>query len=302
MDRFLAMQVFTRVAELESFSAAARQLSLSKSAVSKQISALEDALGARLLNRTTRKLSLTEAGQGYYQWAQRILNDVEEAERLVGSGRVRARGRLKVSAPMSFGFRHLAPLLPKFMEAYPELELELSLSDRFVDMVAEGQDVALRIGLLQDTSLIARKVSQTRRVLCGSPAYFQANGRPTHPEALSSHQCLTYSHGGRPSPWRFRDRDGKELSFTTKSRLNVDNGDALLALALGGAGIAQMPAFLIWQDIKAGRLEVVLSDYEQEPLPISALYPSGRNLSAKVRAFIDFVDQEFGPAPPWDSM
>ncbi len=302
MDRFLAMQVFTRVAELESFSEAARQLSLSKSAVSKQISALEDKLGARLLNRTTRRLSLTEAGQGYYGWAQRILADVEEAERLVGAGEVDPKGRLKISAPLSFGFRCLAPVLPGLAAQYPKLEVDVRLTDRYVDVVAEGFDVAVRIGKLQDTSLIARRVSQTRRLVCAAPSYLQQYGTPREPSDLIGRDCISYTFDGRMRPWRFRGKDDKEIVIAAKSRIAVDNGDAMLAMAENGAGFAQVPAFIVADALKDGRLVRVLEDFEEEALPISALYPSGRNLSAKVRVFVDFLAQTFGSDPDWDNL
>ncbi len=203
MDRLQALQAFVRVAETHSFSEAARRLRSSKSAVSRNVGALESALGARLFNRTTRSLNLTEAGRAYFERVSRVLADLEEADHALSHLQAKPRGRLQVSAPMSFGFLHLAPALPDFLARYPEVDVELSLSDRYVDVVDEGFDLAMRIGALQDSSLMARRLAPIRMALCASPDYFQRRGTPQSPDDLKSHECLRNSNVAQPQEWRF---------------------------------------------------------------------------------------------------
>jgi len=300
MDRLAAMQAFARVAEAGSFSAAARQLGMAKSVVSKLVMGLENHLGARLINRTTRRLSLTEAGIAYYESCTRILAAVEEAELSVGRLQAVPRGRLKVNASMSFGFLHLAPAIPDFLAHHPEVEIDLTLNDQFTDLVQEGYDVAVRIGALPDSSLIARKLAPSRRVLCASPAYLDRHGVPQVPEDLARHNCLGYAYLVTGNEWRFRGPD-REHAVRVSGNFDVNNGDALRAAALGGLGIAQLPTFIIGQDLAAGTLRCLLSDYVLPETNIHAVYPHNRHLSAKVRAFVDFLAERFGPEPYWDA-
>ncbi|WP_119458837.1 LysR family transcriptional regulator [Rhodospirillaceae bacterium SYSU D60014] len=299
MDRLNAMQAFARVAELGSFSAAARQLGLAKSVVSKLVMGLENHLGARLLNRTTRRLSLTEAGVTYYEACARILGAVEEADLSVSRLQAIPRGRLKVNASMSFGFLHLAPAIPDFLARYPELQIDLTLNDRFVDLVDGGYDVAVRIGALADSSLIARKLAPARRIVCGSPDYFARHGVPQLPEDLADHNCLGYSYQVSGNEWPFRGPE-REHRVKVSGSFEVNNGDALRAAAIGGLGIVLLPSFIIGDDLAAGRLRCVLSAYRAPETDIHAVYPHSRHLSAKVRAFVDFLAERFGPQPYWD--
>ncbi|MCA1907507.1 MAG: LysR family transcriptional regulator [Magnetospirillum sp.] len=298
MDQLAALTAFVATVEAGGFSPAARRLGVSKSLLSRQVAHLEAELGVRLLQRTTRRLSPTEAGELYFQRAQRILQDLEEAASEVGQLQTAPRGKLRVSAPMSFGVLHLAPALPKFLESCPELELELSLSDRFVDLIEEGIDVAVRIGRLADSTLIARHVAPIRRVVCASPAYLARCGVPSHPAELVAHAGLSHLGMG-PTEWRFVV-DGKPETVRVQSRLSAGNGEALRILALAGLGLVYLPTFFVGDDIRDGTLVPVLEQYVPQDSALYGVYPHSRHLSAKVRAFLDFLCCQFGPEPPWD--
>ena len=295
-----AMALFARVVEAESFTAAARAQGLSKSAVSKQIARLEDRLGARLLNRTTRRLSLTEAGSAFYEACQKVVAEAESAEQAVTHLAAAPRGQLRVNAPMSFGQLHVAPMLPEFLGACPELSLDLDLNDRQVDLVEEGYDVAIRIGVLDDSSLIVRRLAPSRNILCAAPAYLEAHGHPSVPADLTEHNVLLYSYRTRGSVVRLRGSGG-ERSVTVRGRLRVNNGDALLAAALGGLGIAFLPSFIVGDALRAGDLQCLLPDWrDAAEAGVHAVYPASRNLSPKVRVFVDFLSRRFGATPYWD--
>jgi DNA-binding transcriptional LysR family regulator len=300
MDRLAAIEAFVRVAEAQSFSEAARRLRSSKSAVSRNVSALESELGVRLLQRTTRSLTLTEAGRGYFERATRILADLEEANLAVSHLQAAPRGRLRVSAPMSFGFLHLAPALPDFLARFPEVAVDLAMSDRFVDLIEEGFDVAVRIGPLEDSSLIARKLAPIRRVVCASPAYFEARGFPRSPDDLKGHECLSNSNIAASQEWQFAAPGGKPWPVAVQGRLSANNGDALRVAALKGQGLVNLPTFIVGGDLQAGTLATALEDFIPQRLAMSALYPHSRRLSPKVRAFVDFLADRFGPRPYWD--
>ncbi len=300
MDRLAALEAFVSVAEAQSFSEAARRLRSSKSVVSRQVSALEAELGARLLHRTTRSLTLTEAGRGYFERATRILADLDEANLAVSQLQVAPRGRLRINAPMSFGFLHLAPALPDFLALYPEVSVDVTMNDRFVDLVEEGFDVAVRIGTLDDSSLIARRLAPIRRVVCASPAYFQAHGVPQSPDDLKAHECLCNSNIASAHEWRFMAPDGKPWPVTVKGRLSVNNGDALRVAALKGLGLTNLPTFIVGGDLQAGTLTTVLDEFIPQDMALNAVYPHARHLSPKVRAFVDFLANRFGPRPYWD--
>jgi len=300
MERLDAMAVFARVIEAESFSGAARALGLSKSAVSKQVSRLEDRLGLRLLNRTTRRLSLTEAGAAFYQGCQRVVAEAEAAEQAVTHLASAPRGRLRVSAPMSFGVSHVSPALPEFLGRYPELAVDLTLNDRIVDLVEEGFDVGIRIGGLTDSSLVARRLAPNRTVLSAAPAYLQVRGTPRDVGELEDHACLIYSYQATGAAWRLTGPKG-DRRFKVSGPLRVNNGDAILAAALGGLGVALLPCFICGEDLRAGRLVRVLPDWEAPPdSAVSAVFPAARHLSPKVRAFIDFLAERFAGTPYWD--
>jgi DNA-binding transcriptional LysR family regulator len=294
------MEAFVRVTESRSFSQAARRLRSSKSVVSRLVSSLEAELGVRLFNRTTRSLTLTEAGQGYYERCARILADIDEANASVSQLQAAPRGRLRINAPMSFGFLHLAPAIPDFLARYPEVEVDMTMNDRFVDLVEDGFDLAVRIGRLADSSLVARKLAPMRRVVCASPAYLEARGTPASPEDLAAHDCLCYSNMALSDEWRFASLDGRAWPVEVKGRLRTNNGDALRAAALQGAGLAYLPTFIVGGDLQAGTLISLLGDYIPQDSAVHAVYPHSRHLSPKVRAFVDFLADRFGPRPHWD--
>ncbi len=292
---------FAAVVDCGGFSAAALRLKVTKSAVSKQVSRLEERLGARLLNRTTRRLSLTEAGQAFHQHCLRILAEAEDAELAVSQLHASPRGLLRVSAPMSFGVTHLAPALCPFLARYPDLTLEVSYDDRLVDVLAEGVDVVVRITRLADSSLIARKVAPVRRVLAASPEYLEQRGVPRQPSDLAAHDCLLYTLQASANTWPLLHRDGSRADITISGRVRMNNGDALRAAAVAGLGIVYSPSFIIGEDMAAGRLVRVLPEWEGPEIALYAVYPPGRHLSAKVRAFVDYLVEAFGPEPYWDA-
>jgi DNA-binding transcriptional LysR family regulator len=290
-----AFAVYAKVVELGSFTAAAEALKLSKSMVSRHISTLEDTLGVRLLNRTTRKLSLTEAGTVVFERASRIVAEADEAERDAVCIEGAVRGKLRINAPMSFGIRELGPVLPKFLARYPELTVELTLNDRLVDLMEEGFDVSLRASRLVDSSFIARQLAPVRRLIVGTPDYFKTHGTPKHPHDLASHTGLLYALMPRPETIEFRDRNGKVLQVEMKGPLLCNNADAMEGALMAGAGFMVSPDFICHEDLRAGRLVSVLDDWAPPPLTLHIIYPHTRHLSAKVRAFVDFAAEEFGP-------
>ncbi len=300
MNRLSAIESFVKVAELKSFSAAAARLNTSKSVVSRNVSALEAQLGLRLFHRTTRALTLTEAGSGYLDRVSQILLDLQAADEAVSHLQVAPRGRLKISAPMSFGFLHLAPALADFLAQYHELEIDLAMSDRFVDLVEEGFDLAVRIGALSDSRLIAKRIAPIRKVICASPRYLETHGVPKTPQDLRNHQCLCNSTLPTGNEWRFILADGKSVTVSVKGRVALNNGDALRVAALNDLGFIDMPTFIVGEDLRAGTLVSVLDDYAPQTLALHAVYSHARNLSPKVRAFIDFLSSRFGPHPYWD--
>jgi DNA-binding transcriptional LysR family regulator len=299
MDKLDAMNAFARVVAAGSYAEAARRLGLTRSAVSKAVTELEQLLGVRLLDRTTRKVTATEAGRAYYERVTGILADVESTESAVSRLHEEPKGLLKINAPMSFGTLYLGPAIAEFMVAYPELRIELLLNDRFIDPVEEGVDVTVRIGALPDASLIARRLAPARRVLAASPAYLKTHGTPRTPEELTQHRALTFGNMQAVQRWEL-SRGGETFNVPVTSCLCSNNGDVLRAVALNGNGILLLPTFLVGPDIAAGKLKIVLPDYEPAGLGIYALYAPNRYLAAKTRVFIDFLAQRFGPEPEWD--
>ncbi len=300
MDRLATMEAFVRAADSKSFSEAARRLRSSKSLVSRQVAALEAELGVRLFHRTTRSLTLTEEGRGYHAQITRILAEIDEANMSVSQTQAAPRGKLKLSAPMSFGILHLAPALPDFFARCPDVQIDLSLNDRYVDVVDEGFDLAIRIGRLADSSLVARKLATLRMILCASTEYLDRHGAPRMPDDLRHHQCLCYSTNALAPEWRFVAPDGTPLNVQIDGRLHANNGDVLRVAALRGQGIVYLPSFIVGADLQAGTLVSLLADYIPADAGIHAVYPHSRHLSAKVRAFIDFLAERFGPLPHWD--
>ncbi|MBF0187668.1 MAG: LysR family transcriptional regulator [Magnetococcales bacterium] len=299
MDRLTQMELFTQVATLESFSGAARRMRLSNGAVSKGVAALEERLGVRLLNRTTRRLSLTDAGRAYLEQCRRILAEVAEAEASVSSMWTEPRGPLRLNAPMSFGVLHLARQVADFLTLYPEITIEMAMTDRKVNVVDEGFDMVVRIGQLRDSSLIARKLAPARLVVCASPDYVARYGEPQVPADLSTCPTLLYTNVNPADVWHFQGPDG-EVTVKVNGRLWVNNGDAIREAALQGVGLAIMPTFIVGKDLQAGRLISLLPEYRLPELGVYALYPHNRHLSAKVRILVDFLKKRFGPNPYWD--
>ena len=300
MDRFGEMETFVRVVESGSFSSAARDLHMTPSAVSKMIGRLEDRLGVRLLSRTTRKLSLTEEGRVFFQRITPILSEVAEAEETVSLSTAEARGVLKVNASTAFGQYQIVPLIPAMLERYPSLQVQLTMTDSIVNLVEEGFDVSIRIGTLTDSSLIARKLGVAHRVLVASPAYLERHGVPKCPIDLEQHQCLKLSIPTSLNKWEFVLADGPR-TVEVSGRFEADNAIALHEAALAGMGLFRAATFVVGDDIKAGRLVQVLQEFEISGDPgIFVVWPHNRNLSAKVRAFVDTLVDAFSPVPPWE--
>ena len=299
MDRLAALEAFARVAESGSFSAAARALGSSKSLISRQVSALEAELGARLISRTTRSLTLTEAGRGYYEQVTRILVQMEEADLSVSQLQATPRGKLRINAPMSFSLLRVAPVLPDFLALYPEIDVDLAMNDRRVDLLEEGFDLAIRIGRLADSSLIARKLGPMRRMVCASPAYLAERGVPAAPADLKGHACLCYSNADTVDEWRFSEPDGRPIAVEVKGRVRANNGDLLRVAALRGLGLVDLPSFLVGADIEAGTLVPVLQDFIRQDGGVYAVYPHARYLPPKIRVFIDFLAERWGGDPDW---
>ncbi len=295
MDRIDAMQAFVAVADLRGFAPAARKLGLSASGVTRLIAALEDRLGARLLQRTTRSVALTDAGARYLERARRIIADVEEAEGAAEGEHSLPRGTLVISAPVGFGRLHVSPVVSEYLKRHGEVSAELRLSDLIVNLVEEGVDVAVRIGHLADSSLVARHVGEMRRIVVASPGYLRSRGEPRTPEALASHQTIQF--GSPSADWRFV-RDGREIRVAPAPRLTTNSADAAIQYAAQNGGLTRVLAYQAADAIKAGRLKIVLAKFEQLPLPIHVVYPTSRLLSAKVRTFVDLVieisDWHFG--------
>lgn len=293
------IEVFVAVVECGSFTAAADRLGLSKSAVSKQVTALEDRLGARLMNRTTRRLSLTEEGRAYHERCAAVLAELRDAELAVSRLSDTPRGTLRISAPMSFSIQHLAPALADFRARYPELHIDVTLNDRLVDVVDEGYDVAIRIAQLPDSSLIARRLATCRRITAASPHYLAEHGRPAHPRDLAGHHVLVYSYLQNPRELTYAE-DGRPLVVNVNPAVTANNGDFLACMAASGHGILLSPSFILGEAIRAGHLVPILESYEADPIAIYAIYPHNRHLSAKVRLFIDFLATRYRDPPPWD--
>jgi len=288
MDLFNAMRMYVAVVDGGSFAAAADKLEISRAMISKQIQKLEEHLGTRLMNRTTRRLSLTETGRAFYDRSQQILQDVEEAEQVAGDLTRTPQGVLRVTIPLSYGQHRLATIIGDYTQAYPEVQLDIALSDRKVDLVEDGFDLAVRIGELPQSDLIARKLGGVRSIVCASPGYVARHGAPNTPQELGAHACLGYSLTGSGTDWRFETPDGP-LVVPITGPIRADNGDIIRLAALSGAGILFQPHFIVDADLAAGRLVQLLPQWQSAELGVYAVYPSRKHLSAKVRTFVDFL-------------
>jgi DNA-binding transcriptional LysR family regulator len=293
LDRLNGMEVFVAVVDGSGFAAAARRLGISPAMVSAHVKTLEKRLGVRLLNRTTRRVSATEVGQNYYRRCMRILAEVEEAERAACDLHTAPRGLLRVTASVSFGTRCLAPVIADYLEKFAEVSIELSLSDRYIDLVDGGYDLAIRIGLLPDSGLIARKLATLGMVLCASSTYLRINGVPRAPGDLVEHNCLAYANGTRRNAWCFFRPDGEEEVAQASGRIVANNGDALLAFALKDAGVIFAPDYVVEDELAAGRLIRLLPEYATQGTPVHAVYPHSQYMSAKTRTFMEFLASRF---------
>lgn len=292
MDIAHSMAVYVAVVDQMSFVRAAETIGTSGAAVSRTVAALEDHVGARLLNRTTRRLSLTDAGQDYYGRAKQILADIAEAEAAAGAGAAQPTGLLRISAPFSYGINRLSRHLPEFQAAYPRLRLDLDLTDRHVDLAAEGVDVAVRIALRPaSTNVIARRIGSVERLVCASPDYLARRGEPKDPEDLLAHDVLGYSYDSAGNQWSFMHRDGRQAQIRLRPVVEANNGDMLGEMAARGSGIINEPDFIVSQHLAAGRLKTILGGWQSERFNVYALYLSRKYLSAKVRVFIDFLER-----------
>lgn len=300
MDRLLSMEMFRGVVEAGSFAAAGRRLGVTRSAVSKHVSSLENELGVQLLQRSTRKVSLTDVGLAFYERCLRVLDDVEEAMSLAGEMNDRPAGNLRMNAPMSFGTLHLAKLVAEFGRAYPDVRVELVLNDRRVDPIAEGFDVTVRIARPEAlTSLVTREINRVNLVLCAAPAYLERRGEPRAPKDLAKARCLHYGYQETGNHWRLRGPDG-DVSAPVNCSMWSNNGEVLMQAALRGLGVCLLPTFIVGDALRDGRLRPVLPDFKPEPLTLLALYPRHRHLSAKVRQMVDLMEERFGGVAYWD--
>ena len=299
MSTFDEMNTFVRVVEAGTISEAAEQLGLAKSGVSRRLADLENRLGVRLINRTTRRSSLTEAGRNYYRGAVGLLADVAELDALVADSECLLEGRLRLAAPLSFGLSHLTPAIEEFVRSHPGVVIDIDFSDRQVDLVAQGVDLAIRIAELRDSSLKARRICPIRLMLCASPAYLERHGSPRDPAELAGHQVLLYDIGGGPV-LKLGDGRGGDLSVPVSPRLVANNGDFLRDMAIDGHGIILTPTFIAWQALATGDLQPLLREYWPPPLNAHAVYPQTRYLSQRARRFIDFLAERFGSNPYWD--
>ncbi|NBJ12626.1 LysR family transcriptional regulator [Microvirga arsenatis] len=300
LDRVTGMQVFVRVAALGSFSAAARELDLSQTMVTKHVAALEERLGVKLLHRSTRRLTLTEGGRSYLAACERILAEIEEAEAEASLERIEPRGVLRLNVPLTFGFRHIAPAIPEFNRLHPAVSFDLGLADRYVDLIEEGWDLAIRIGRLKDSSLVARRLAPCRTVVCAAPSYLKEHGTPRSLEDLAGHNCLGYTLPSAIGANRWTFGLEGETVVPVQGNLRANNGDALLAAAVAGQGLIYQPTFIVGDSLRDGSLVRVLGSYPTYEPGIHAVLPSGRQAPAKVRAFVEFLARRFAPEPDWD--
>ena len=290
---FEALAIFAKVVELRSFANAASELALSKATVSKAVTRLEERLGARLFNRTSRRLALTDAGQRLSERAARLLADGEAAENEALAQSVAPRGLVKLAVPMTFGVRSVAPLLPEFLQAYPDVSIDLHLSDATVDLIGEGFDAGLRIARLPDSSLIARRLCAMPRYTVAAPAYLKRHGRPTHPMHLAQHKCFGYAYLSTPNLWHYTNAAGEQASVRPAGQLRANNGEALMPALLAGLGIADLPDFIVGDAIASGEVEVILKGWKQPEGAVHLVTPPGGPRPARVEVLADFLTKKF---------
>jgi len=299
MDKVMSMRVFSAVAKNSSFSNAAKKLSISKAMASKHVQNLENSLGVRLFNRTTRKLNLTDVGNAYYEKVDSILSDIDETELAISRLNSEPKGKLKILSPPSFGAFHLSRALSVYLRKYPDVTTEIELSNRMPDLVEDGIDLAFRVGELEDSSFVARKIASARRVVCASPYYLKQNGTPQTPDELSKHNCMIYAPRTAFNEWEFI-KNREQLKIKVSGDIQCNDGDALRIAAIQGCGIAQLPTYIVGLDIQSGRLNAILEEYEPENLPVYAIYNHRKYLSAKIQTFIEFMYEQFQPEAYWN--
>ncbi|WP_250518818.1 LysR family transcriptional regulator [Caballeronia sp. ATUFL_M1_KS5A] len=301
MDRLTSLGVFVAAVEAGSFAAASRRFNLSPAMVGKHVSAIEAELNTRLIQRTTRRLSLTDAGQVYYERCKRILEAVDEADREARDMNGTVRGVLRIAAPVTFGAMHLGAVVARYLEDHPQVSVEVVLGDRYADLVESAMDVAVRIGRLKDASLVTRRLAPCRMVVCASPSFLQRHGVPGVPDDLRDAPRLAFSEAVSAGDWTLKDAKGKAHVIDGPCRLAVNNTQMLVASALAGAGIAFGPTFVFGERIQRGELVALLPEYRADDLTIQAVYPSARGIPLKVRHFVDYLADAFGDRPPWDN-
>jgi len=294
------IQAFVQIVEAATITAAAERLGLAKSAVSRRLSELEDELGVELFHRTTRKLTLTDSGRGFYQRSTRILADLNEAQDAVSQAHQELSGQLRITAPFSFGMLHLGPAIIEFQQLHPKIKFDIDFNDRQLDLIQEGFDLGIRIADLKDSSLIARKLASVSTVVCASPDYLKAHGTPATPEDLNEHQCLTYSYLDIPDQWSFIDLQGQLQTITVPNVMQVNNGDFMRRAAIADLGVLRQPTFIAYESITKGELIPILEDYTIPSINAYAIYPPTRHLSQRVRTFIDFLVERFAGVPYWE--
>ena len=300
MNRFENMDTFVRVVEAGSISGAADRLSVAKSAVSRRLRELEEHLGVELFHRTTRRMNLTDTGRAFYHQCVRILEDVLEAELATSQAHGTLQGSLKVALPSSFGLMHIGPAINAFIEENPQIEFDLDFNDRKVDLMQEGFDLAIRVGNLPDSSLIARRLAPIQSVMCASPEYLELKGTPQSPEELSNHQCLIYSLLRDPEAWHLIDDKGNMHKTKVRPYLKASTGEYLKNAAVAGLGIILIPTFIAYKEIESGALLPIMTNFQTSQVNAYAIYPQTRHLSQRVRAFVDFLANRFEGTPYWD--
>lgn len=299
MDRYAEMQTFVRVVESGSLSATSERMNIAKSAVSRRLADLELRLGVQLLHRTTRRISLTESGRHYYEQARRLLAELDDVEQSVTSEHTRLSGLLRITAPLTFGIKHLSPLLNQFMLQHPAVDLEINLNDRTVNLLEEGFDLGVRIGMLADSTLMTRRLTTVRQIICASPAYLAQHAALLEPEDMKHHAALNYSNMPESQHWQFKLANHKTLNVRPPIRMRANNGDVLLQAAIDGLGVLVSPDFICHEAISAGLLQPVLSNYPQPDLHVYVIYPAQRHVPRRLRTLIDFLVEQFAGAMKW---
>lgn len=300
MDRFNEIETFIRVVDTGSITRAAQRLGVAKSAVSRRIAELERRLGAQLVTRTTRRLTVTETGQAFYERARHVLADLIEAESSVADTDGDLSGTLRIAAPVTFGLIHLTPILTEFMQQHPAVTVDVDFSDRHVDLIEDRFDIAVRIGRLNDSSLIARRLGPIHQIVCASPTYLAYHGTPATPDDLAAHHCLHYSLDPQGRHWHYTAPDGTSGEITVGAHAIASNGEFLRDAAIAGQGITRLPTFMIYRAVTAGKLIPILTDYQWVEIGLHALYPPTRRLARRVRAFVDLLAARFPQEPCWD--